>query len=504
MDNTESLDMEKIIQQAVQRAVECIPKELGTAEVILKQVLRCSPNRPEALTLLGITLLNLNKNVESIEVSRVAIDLLPSNPDNYNNVSLAYNNIGQYQKSLEFAKKAIILQPNSAILYNNIAIPLRYLKHYDEAIKCLKQAIAIEEDAPIWTNLGGVYGEMKDMRAAEPCFLKAIELNPNYAPAHVDLSFTYYFLDDYPKGFKEYEWRTQHFPQMEYYNKLYDQSKRWRSPDESVEGKTILIYAEQGLGDFIMAIRWLKLLKAQNPAKIIIHCDENFNTLLTQVQEVDQVINRDLVTGEGDEIPQYDIQCCVMSLPYLLQRFDTSGEPYLKPSTKANIKRNYPDTFNIGICWAGSAHHPHDEWRSTFLKYFKVFQLPGVKLFSLQKDTRPRIKQGDKIATDFMQDGNDMQIVNMASFMTDLAATTAIIGGLDLIITVDTALLHLCGATGVPCWGLLAFKPDWRWGLTGETTKWYDSVKLFRQEKFGDWEGVFSQVAKKLSERLAI
>jgi hypothetical protein len=191
-----------------------------------------------------------------------------------------------------------------------------------------------------------------------------------------------------------------------------------------------------------------------------------------------------------------------MSLPYLLDDFTMSGAPYFHVKGSIDIRENYPDTFNIGICWAGSPAHPNDACRSMYLRHFRALtEVPGVKLFSLQKDTRPRVRKDNKTAIDLTEGCSDMRLVDMAPYMEDFVSTLVIAKNLDLVISVDTALLHLCGGGGVPAWGLIPFNPDWRWGFDKENTDWYDSVKLFRQDKPGNWAGVIDRVVERLKAR---
>jgi hypothetical protein len=186
-------------------------------------------------------------------------------------------------------------------------------------------------------------------------------------------------------------------------------------------------------------------------------------------------------------MPEYDIQSSLLSLPYMLmqQSLESSvpSAPYLTIKKKASLE-NYSNYYKIGIVWAGSPLHPNDANRSCYLNKFKpIHDLPGVKLFSLQKDTRKRvyIDQPDHLI-DYACGCEDMSIVDMSEHMGSFEETGAIINELDLVVTVDTSVAHLAGAIGKEVWTMIPWNPDWRWKIKGEKTDWYPSMRLFRQE----------------------
>jgi hypothetical protein len=285
--------------------------------------------------------------------------------------------------------------------------------------------------------------------------------------------------------------------------------KRWKG--EPLEGKTIILFGEQGLGDTIQFSRYVKQLKRLGAGKVIVHCADTLNSVIGRVEGVDEVLNKDIDTSqEGFTItmtdsllPDYDYQCCTMSLPYILKDFNLDGRPYLKPKATLKTKESYPDTFNIGIAWAGSPAHPNDAFRSVHLKYFEgLSRIPGVRLFNLQVNKQVHAYENGKRTIDFTEGGGNVRMVDMTPMITNFEDSATVITGLDLVISVDTALVHLAGALGVPCWVLLCYNPDWRWGIEGDATEWYDSLRLYRQSKKGDWESPFRKVEEDVQRLL--
>jgi len=490
------LDAEKIINGALDKVRDIIMTRPIEAEMILKQLLRACPDHPQGLSLLGIVQQSTQEFDESIKTLERAIEIDPNNPDNYNNMALNYANLDQYEKSIEYLNKALEMKPDSHLYINNLALQFRQIGKHQVALDLFNKALQLHEAAELWCNMGGVYGEMKDMDNAERCFHNAISIKSDLAAPHVDLAFSKHLRGDWEGGFTEYEWRFKHFPQLRFYHKAYDQEKRWTG-QESLEGKRILLYGEQGLGDMLQFVRYCPKLKEKG-AHTIVHCADVLESVIRRCPGVDETVVADIVNLQNEatsRLPDYDYQCSLMSLPYLLKDFQISDKPYLKPLATLDFK-DYKDTFNIGICWAGSPAHPNDAARSTYLKNFKIIHdLPGVKLFNLQVQSARRVYAAGKRIVDFAEGSEDMKIVDMRPMIQTFEDTATIISGMDLVLTVDTALVHLAGALGVKCCVLVPYNPDWRWKLEGRRTEWYRSVRLFRQPKLHDWKSVFEEVA---------
>lgn len=503
----------KIMDDATDKAAELLETKPAIAELILKQLLRVDPEHSTGMQLLGLAKHRLGKNAEAIEIFQVALELDPGNADNYSNIGIAYGALGSHERAISNIKKAIELNPKQYLFYNNLALQYRLIGDHKSAVSTLEQGIEMSPNqSQMWTNLGGIYGEMKQIKKSLECFEKALEVDACCAAAHVDIAFAHHLLGEWEDGFYSYEWRFEYFPQMDFYKKAYDQSKRWNGVD-SLEGKTILIYAEQGLGDCLQFLRFIPKLKARG-CKVIIHCPEGLELIVKRHEGVDGTSTRDIVNNTGEELPEYDYQCAMMSLPHLLKCFKYSGKPYIKPVT-TNFKKYIDDEYGtdklkIGIMWAGSPAHPHDQRRSIPLKHFRqIYNTEGLTLFSLQFDTRPRKYGGFEMRpgsegkiVDYSEGCEGMKLIDLTTMIKNMEDTCTILAGLDLVISCDTSVVHLAGAMGVPCWMLLPYNPDWRWGLDGDTTVWYDSVKIFRQQERDDWAGVFQEVQKELNETL--
>jgi tetratricopeptide (TPR) repeat protein len=493
----QEIDAEKIVDKAIQTVEKIFMDQTIHAEILLQQVLKCVPDHQKANQLMTIVKQRLGQYAESIEYCKKSISIDPTCADNYNNMALGYAGLNEMDTAIECLDKALEMSPNNFLFMNNLGLQCRAVGQRDKAIELFERAAKICEQAEVWANLGGVYGEMKDLPKAEECFKKALEINPSFLGAHVDLSFVYHLQGRWKEGFAEYETRFDYFKQLRYYKNAYNQGKRWDGK-KSLKGKRILLYGEQGLGDQLQFVRYCKFLKDQE-AYVIVHCSDLVEGLIKRLPWVDETYIADIVTRTDYVFPEYDYQCSLMSLPYLLDLDHIPKGEYLHPIAALDIKSSYPDTFNIGICWAGSAAHPHDEARSVYARYFEVLINPKIKLFNLQVCPTKRAFLNGKKIVDYTEGCTQLSMVDMVPIIKNFDDSAAIVKGLDLIISVDTALVHLAGAMNVPCWLILPFACDWRWLASGTKTAWYDSIQIYRQQKLGDWTHVFEKIKEDLN-----
>jgi Flp pilus assembly protein TadD len=501
METTFEVDSDKILEDALNTAERLIHEKPDLSEVVLSQLLKAYKDHHKALKLMGIAKFFQRKYQEAADHLAQALEINPEDAECYNDIALAYAGMEEFDKAQESLEKAVSLKPEQPVFYSNLALHYRQIGQHQKAIELFNKSLSInDKDVTVWVNMGGVYGEMKDTKNARSCFQKALEIDPNFAPAHVDLAFSYHLDGEWKKGFEEFEWRFKHFSQLKYYQSAYPEEKKWDGKTD-LTGKRVVLYCEQGLGDTIHFARYIKEIKAKG-CHTIVHCPPVLDSIMQRIEGVDETFGRDIVHNKGDEIPEYDYHCSIMSLPHLLKSYKISGKPYISPivTLKTKEQEAYKDTFNIGISWCGSPSHPNDKARSFHLSNFTdIHNLPGVKLFSLQVDLRQRMYENQTIV-DYSNGCDNLKIVDMSNMIQIFEDSLTIVSGLDLVITCDTALLHLCGAAGIPCWGLIPFNPDWRWTLEGNITEWYDSVRLFRQTKPMDWKEVFEQVKEKLNE----
>ena len=509
----------EIIDEALEKSNELIASKPRIAEVLLKQLLKVDSENLFGLQLLGLCKQRLGEYDESVEIIKKSLELDPSNADNWNNLGLSYGGLEKNDKAIECIQKANELK-NDYLFKNNLALQYRSKGDYENAVRYLKEAIEEKENSQLWVNLAGVYGEQNMIEESEKCCVRALKIDPNNAAAYIDLAFSYFYQGNFEKGFAAYEYRFLYYPQMQYYLNSYDMSKVWDG-SQDLNGKRFLIYGEQGMGDIIQFTRYIKDLKNLG-AHVIVNCTPRIDSLIKKIEGVDETTNKDVTSNSDDEFPDYDYQCCIISLPYLLNKKEICGKPYIKIETdsfKEYMKEEYGSTFKVGIVWAGSPVHPNDKKRSIHLKHFKsLSEIDNVKLFNLQVDTRPRqygIRfcgsstsdasnfekfQDTENIVDYNEDCEDMKVIDLTNMIEKYEDTAVILTGLDLVICCDTSVAHLAGAMGIPVWIAVSYNSDWRWQVEGDKTVWYDSARLYRQTERGKWEDVFERIEKDLNE----
>jgi tetratricopeptide (TPR) repeat protein len=462
--------------------------KLDEAIGLYRHALALKPAYAEAHFNLGVALQQQGMQNDAIEHYRSALSLTPSFAAASYNLGNAFQLQGKLDEAIACYLAALRLNPGHAEAHNNVGNALQKQGRLDEAIAHYVTAIGLKpDDAVTRNNLGHAFHAQGKRRKAIEQYRRALSLNPHFADAHVNYSLTLLLTGKFREGWKEYEWRwdsgvlereKRPFPQP-----LWDGSK--------IAGRTILLHAEQGMGDTLQFIRYAPLV-AKRGAKVIVECQPEMKELLASVEGVTHL------AAKGEPLPDFDVHAPLMRLPLA---FGTTLEtiparvPYISINPKlARVWRDRvrpaKSAFKVGLAWAGRPGHVNDRNRSSRLgDFLPLAKVRGVAFYSLQKGEAAR-------ETAAPPDG--MAVIDETASLNDFADTAALISNLDLVICVDTAVAHLAGAMGKSVWLVLPFVPDWRWLLDREDTPWYPTMKLFRQQRPGDWQSVFRRVAETL------
>ncbi len=414
-------------------------------------------------------------------------------------MAVAQNRLGaalQTQKDLEAAmthyRIAIQHQPNYGEAYFNLGTALAELGRIDEAIGQYELAARHTPDfIPAHINLGAIYQDRGQEERALEQIKRALAIDPDAADPHFNRSLILLRRGELTAGWIDYQARLRlpGFPVRLRDEPLWDGA--------SILSKTLLVHAEQGLGDTMQFVRYLEFAK-QRAKRVILQVQDVLVPLLKQTGA--DATFRDSLFGYDDPLPSFDFQIPLMSLPGLAgTTMDNipSPIPYLSIGEelidKWRGRLDVIDGLRVGIVWKGSDTHTRDQARSIPLSEFaKLASIPGVSLVSLQK--RDGLEQLDDINFEVQQLGDDWD--QAAGPFVD---TAAVMENLDLVITADTAAAHLAGALGVPVWVALSTRADWRWVLDRDDTPWYPTMRLFRQTQPGDWTEVFARLAAALT-----
>ncbi len=454
-----------------------------------QQALRLKPDLAETHNNLANMFRQQGKLTEAIAGYQRALHLKPGYAEAHSNLGVALLDQGKVEEAVACHRQALALKPDIAEAQSNLGMALAEQGKLAEAAGCYQQALRLKPDyAEAHNNLGVVLAELGKLTEAAACYEQALRLKPDYADAHLNLAYSWFFREDLEAGWPEYEWRWKRpgFPRPAFRQPLWDGA--------SIQGQTILLFAEQGLGDTLQFIRYAPLVK-QRGAKVIVQCQAPLVRLLATCSGVDRLV------FEGTAIPPFDVQAPLLSLPRIFRTTLANIPakiPYLsiEPAARAHWQQQLcsVEGFKVGIAWQGNPEHTRDRRRSVrLLAFAPLAGLPGVRLVSLQKG---------KGREQLPELANRLGVLDLTDRLNDFTDTAALLSQLDLVITVDTAVAHLAGALGVPVWVALAFDPDWRWMLEREDSPWYPSMRLFRQSRWGDWPGVFERMTDALRHRL--
>ncbi|HEV3445401.1 MAG TPA: DUF6165 family protein, partial [Gemmataceae bacterium] len=334
-------------------------------------------------------------------------------------------------------------------------------------------------------NLGVLLEQQGKLTEATPCYEASLRIKPQSPDTHKNLALSWLMHGDYGRGWAEYEWRWRCSPVRTFVQ------PRWEG--RPLRGEEVLIYAEQGLGDTIQFVRYARLVQERG-ARVLVECPPPLERLLSRCPGIDRLI------PQGTSLPDFAYQAPFLSLPGI---FHTTLEtvpaavPYLsaEPALLDTWGAELADVagFRIGIAWQGSKKYAGDAHRSIPLSMLEpLARLPGVRLISLQKG----------LGSEQLRDlGERWPVLDLGDRLDAAGAfvdTAAIMTHLDLVVTSDTAVAHLAGALGVPVWIALSVASDWRWLRDREDSPWYPTVRLFRQQRWGDWPDVFERMAGEL------
>lgn len=377
----------------------------------------------------------------------------------------------------------VALHPEDVQLQQRLGRALILQGKLDEAVSCCERAVALDpHSAEPQLLLSTALRQQGKLDQAATACRRAIELEPDNPNPHIMLSSLLRMQGRFPEGWDELEWRLRLSPQNV-------PETLWQG--ESLYGRTLLIWAEQGLGDSIQFSRYINLVRPA-AGRILVEVQEPLLKLFQGSFE------HKVVFAQGQERPPFDFHVPFLSLPRLLGTNLNSVPadiPYLRPDpllVKDWEQRLEPyGSLKVGIVWAGNPMHPWDFARSmAFATFRQALLVPGLRIFSLQVGPRA-------------SDVHDERELKVVSIPADFADTAAAIMNLDLCITIDSAVAHLAGALGRPVWILTPFAADWRWLLDREDTPWYPTVRLFRQERPNDWTPVLERIRAELERFVA-
>jgi Flp pilus assembly protein TadD len=503
---------------------------LQDAERSYRQALTLEPEIPEAQNNLGSLYLQLGRLEDAQEAFGRALGSRPDFPEAQFNLGLAFKRSGRFEAAGASFRRALSLRPELPEAHHELGNVCRLLGKMEEAEAChrralelranfaeadhglalvlviggrlqeaefhLRRAIAIRPNLPgAHCNLGWVLAERGNLDEAELNYRAALELDPADRTAAYNLSQVRLLLGDLETGLELFEHRIEggsavHFGETRELLKQLDVLPRWRG--EPLQGRGILLWTEQGLGDTLMMMRYLARLKRLGASRIDVICPQELVRLMQASPEVDHA-----APGGAVAVGRLSYHCSFMSLPYLFgTRLETipCEIPYLH--VPPELDRLAAERLaavarpRCGLAWAGSAKNARDRTRSLGLAQLAaLLEVERVRFVSLQKGAA---------ASEIAPAG--APIGDWMAQCEDFLDTAALVRQLDLVVSVDTAVAHLAGALGKPVWLLNRYESEWRWLLERSDSPWYPTMRIFRQRSRGDWAGVVREVEAALRE----
>lgn len=494
------------------------------AKAAYGEALRLQPNFPEALLNLGNLYYDEGDWARAALCCRRALKLRPDYTKAWCNLGNALQMLGGVQAATQCYQRTLAIAPQTVAAHHNLGNAWLARKDFRRAEACFRRTLDLEERAEHHNSLGNALFQQRRDEEATACYRRALELDPDYAAAHTNLAnallrkgkreetirhyqraveldprsagghynlaLVYLREGRYCEGWREHEWRWD-FRELRLRRRNFA-APQWRG--EPLDGETILLHAEQGLGDTLQFVRYGPLV-AERGGNVVLEVQPRLKRLLGKLPGVKQVIAR------GEPMPTFARHCPLMSLPLAFATMiDTipAQVPYLQADAEETeaVRRRWPGAgLRVGLAWAGNPQQRSDEQRSMALgELLPLAALPGVSWFSLQMG--PSAGQLRQMAAEF-------PIADACSTHRDFAESAALAATLDLVISVDTSVAHLAGAMGIPVWVVLPQLADWRWMDVREDSPWYPTARLFRQETTGDWSAPMKRMRQELQRMAA-
>jgi Flp pilus assembly protein TadD len=463
--------------------------ELTGAEVRYRQVLDLQPGHPDALHHLGLIAYAAGLLDEAAGHIGESLRRKPANAAAHANLALVHHARGDYEGALAECDTALRLQRQFPAAHYNRGNALRELGRLEDAIASYERALRLKPDfvGPL-VNRARTLRDLGRLDAALAGNARALALAPDLAEAHLNQAMIHLLRGDFEQGLPEFEWRWRD-AQLAGARRDFA-APQWQG-DTDPAGRTVLVHAEQGLGDTLQFARYAPLLAARG-ARVVLEVQPPLRDLLRTLPGGAEVIAR------GDALPDVDLHCPLLSLPLAFgTRLESIPAPvgYLQaePARVARWQARLGPAPGprIGLVWSGNPDHNNDRNRSLPLAALRPLFRPGMEFVSLQ----PQVRAGDQ---EEMRSGPPA-LRHFGDELQDFADTAALASLVDLVIAVDTAGAHLAGALGRPLWLLLPWLPDWRWLLDRDDSPWYPTARLFRQPRAGDWASVIATVARSLA-----
>jgi tetratricopeptide (TPR) repeat protein len=475
--------------------------KLLRAQALCEEIIDINPRAFDAMHLLGVIALQTGNLAKAVALLGTAVDINPDCAEAHCSRGVALQRLKRWDEALASYDQAIALRPDYAKAYNNRGLVLHAMKRWDAALESYQRAVSIDSNcAGAYANRAALLHELNRLDEALSDHNRALEITPDFAGARQNRAYTLLLQGDLEKGWIDHEWRWQNDEAGGLRERRHFKQPLWLG-GEPIAGRTILLHSEQGLGDTLQFCRYAKLV-ADLGARVILEVPSPLKTLLASLEGAAQVVATD------EALPAFDCYCPLMSLP-LAFKTTLANIPARIPYLRSRVDKvlhwrarlGKKTKLRVGLVWSGGfrPHQPElwavNERRNIPLAQLAALNDPNVEFYSLQKG-EPAQSEAAELRS---KHWNGPALIDHTNQLLDFSDTAALIENLDLVISVDTATAHLAGALGKPVWILNRFDSCWRWLLDRSDSPWYPTVRLYRQEQPGDWDGVVQRVRNDLT-----
>lgn len=450
---------------------------------LLDRALRLVPHHPQALVDRANVLRLLGRYPAALADFTRAVESRPDFVEGHFYRAWVLGELGRVEEALAGYERVLALRPDFPDAHNNAGNALKHLGRFDEAMRHYDRALALKPDyAEAHFNKAIALQGAGELDAALAAYDRAIAADPGHVDAHWNKSLVLLLLGRYEEGWALYEWRWKRKRTREF------AAPAWGG-GEPLEGRTILLHAEQGFGDALQFCRYAPLV-ARRGARVLLEVPPELVAVMRSLAGVERVIAR------GEPLPAFDLHSPLLSLPHAFHTdlaHVPSDVPYLHamPEKRARWREKLgPATKRrVGVLWSGRPAQTDDYKRSMCLEDLAPLLSMDCDFVSLQKEVRGRDRPALEAHANLRHFGDQLE---------DFGDTAALCEAMDLIVSVDSSVAHLAGALGKPLWVMLAAIPDWRWLLERDDCPWYPSARLYRQPRAGDWASVVERVRRDL------
>lgn len=450
----------------------------------VRGALALDPDFADGLNTLGLLLTELGLAEEASAPLEKAVALTPGQPAYWNNLGIALSRTSRPAEALDSFERALALAPGYAEAQSNRAAALRALGRLQEALAATERLLATQPGhLDAWVNRACILRDLGRPAEALGALRAIVAAAPEHVEAQWSLALELLAAGRWEEGWPLFEWRWRR-PEFQPLAGRFD-SPPWLG-ETPLDGKTILLHFEQGLGDSLQMLRYLDLI-AEQGGKAIVAIQRPLLPLVRGLPGIAHLMT------EGDPLPAYDLHTPLMSLPLAFRTRPNTVPwrgPYLTAPPDAaarwNARLEALPRPRVGLAWSGNPRHMNDFNRSLALDRLQPLFDTGAAFVSLQKEYRPGDRE--RLAA--------LRVADVSADLRDFADTAGLISQLDAVVAVDTSVAHLAGALGKPVLLLLPFAPDFRWLNAGDRTPWYPSMRLLRQTAPGDWSGPVRQAAE--------